>query len=92
MPDGTPVGADEPTARPTLEIVQRVDARDLICSMPMVRAAQAIRAVAPGAVIEVFATDRGSGRKFEVWAKATGNRLLETSPEADGYRFVLQRK
>ena len=76
----------------TLEIAQRVDARGLACPMPIVKTAQAMKAVAPGAVIEVVATDAGSVKDFAAWAKTTGNELVESSAEGGLYRFVLRRK
>ena len=73
-------------------IAQRVDARGLSCPLPIVRTAIAIRGLAPGALIEVLATDPGSTKDFSAWAKTTGHELVESS-SADGvYRFVLRRK
>jgi|SRR3990172_464574 len=77
---------------PLLEIAQIVDARGLSCPLPIVRTAQAIKKVGPGALIEVLATDPGSVKDFAAWSRATGNAVLESSSEAGVYRFVLQRK
>ena len=44
----------------TLQITQTLDARGLSCPMPIVKTAQAIKTMAPGALIEVLATDPGS--------------------------------
>ena len=76
----------------TLEIAQRVDAKGLSCPMPIVKTAQAMKTVAPGALIEVVATDAGSVKDFAAWAKTTGNELVESSAERGVYRFVLRRK
>ncbi len=76
----------------TLEIAQRVDAKGLSCPMPIVKTAQAMRAVAPGALLEVLATDPGSVKDFTAWAKTTGNELVESSVEGGVYRFVLRHK
>lgn len=75
-----------------LQIAARVDAKGLSCPMPIVRTKQAIDKIASGELIEVLATDPGSVKDFEAWAKVTGNTLVE-SGAADGvYRFVLRRK
>ncbi len=76
----------------TLEIAQRVDAKGLSCPMPIVKTAQAIKAVAPGALIEVLATDPGSLKDFAAWSKSTGNEIVEQSTDGGVYRFVLRRK
>ncbi len=74
------------------EIAQRVDARGLSCPMPIVKTAQAMKTVAPGALLEVLATDPGSVKDFTAWAKTTGNELVESSVEGGVYRFVLRHK
>jgi tRNA 2-thiouridine synthesizing protein A len=76
----------------TLEIAAQVDARGLSCPMPIVRTAQAIKPLAPGAVIEVLATDPGSTKDFAAWCRSTGNELLEQSIDGAVYRFVIRRK
>lgn len=75
-----------------LEISQRVDARGLSCPLPIVKTAQAIKTVAPGALIEVLATDAGSVKDFAAWSKTTGNEIVEQSVDGGVYRFVLRRK
>jgi tRNA 2-thiouridine synthesizing protein A len=74
------------------EIAHQVDARGLSCPLPIVRTAMAVKDLPSGALVEVLATDPGSQKDFEAWARTTGHRLLH-STEADGvYRFVLVRK
>jgi tRNA 2-thiouridine synthesizing protein A len=77
---------------PTLEIAARVDARGLSCPMPIVKTAQAVKAVAAGAFVEVLATDPGSQRDFVAWSRATGNELVEQGVDGTTYRFVIRRK
>lgn len=75
-----------------LDIATRVDARGLACPMPIVRTAQAAKAVASGALIEVLATDAGSVRDFAAWSRTTGNVLVESGVDGGVYRFVIRRK
>ena len=74
-----------------LDITVRVDASGLSCPMPIVKAAQAVKGVKPGQLVEVIATDPGSVKDFEAWAKSTGNVLVESSVAAGIFRFVLRR-
>ena len=76
----------------TLEIAQHVDAKGLSCPMPIVRTAQAIKAVSPGELIEVLATDPGSVKDFAAWSKSTGNPIVEQSADGGVYRYVIRRK
>ena len=75
-----------------LEITARVDARGQSCPMPIVRTAQAARAILPGSVIEVLATDPGSPRDFVAWCRSTGHELVEQSTEGAVHRFVIRTK
>jgi len=75
----------------SLQIAQRLDAKGLNCPMPIVRTAQAIKALGPGQLLEVLATDPGSVRDFAAWSRTTGNELVEQSADGGVYRFVLRR-
>ncbi len=76
----------------TLEIAARVDARGLSCPMPIVRTAQVVKPLAPGAIVEVLSTDPGSQKDFVAWCRSTGNELVEQSVDGAIYRFVIRRK
>ena len=75
-----------------LEITQTVDARGLSCPMPIVKTAQAVKALPSGAILEVLATDAGSVKDFAAWSKATGNEIVDQSVDGAVYRFVIRRK
>jgi len=71
---------------------QQVDARGLNCPMPIVKTAQAVKALASGQTVEVLTTDAGSVKDFAAWSKTTGNAIIEQSSDAGVFRFVLQKK
>jgi len=68
-----------------------VDARGLVCPMPIVRTAKAMKGLAPGDVLKVIATDRGSVADIPAWAGSTGNELLEWHEEAGAFVFLLRK-
>ena len=76
----------------TLQTTHQVDARGLSCPMPIVKTAQAIKAIASGELIEVLATDPGSVKDFAAWSRTTGNELVEQTVDGGVFRFVLRRK
>jgi tRNA 2-thiouridine synthesizing protein A len=76
----------------TLEIAARIDARGLSCPMPIVRTAQGIKPLQPGAIVEVLSTDPGSQKDFVAWCRSTGNELVEQSADGPVFRFVIRRK
>lgn len=69
-----------------------VDARGLNCPMPIVKTAQAIKAIASGDTVEVLATDAGSVKDFAAWSKTTGNAMVEQTTDGGVFRFVLRKK
>lgn len=69
-----------------------VDAKGLNCPMPIVKTAQAVKAMASGETVEVLATDPGSIKDFAAWSKSTGNVLVEQTVEGGVYRFVMRKK
>jgi tRNA 2-thiouridine synthesizing protein A len=69
-----------------------VDARGLNCPMPIVKTAQAVKAMASGQTVEVLATDPGATKDFAAWSKSTGNELVEQSVDGGVYRFVMRKK
>ena len=75
-----------------VQIDHYVDARGLSCPMPIVRTAQAMKTLPSGAIVEVVATDPGSVKDMAAWCRTTGNDLLESSSDAETYRFLIRRK
>ena len=74
------------------EIAATLDATGLICPMPVGKARRALKPLAPGAVLEVLATDPGAVRDFEHFCQTTGCELLESSQEPGGVlRFLLRK-
>lgn len=69
-----------------------LDLKGLLCPMPVVKIAQAIKNVAIGATIEAFATDPGVLADIPAWARSTGNELvvIEKKDNKD-IRFVVKR-
>jgi tRNA 2-thiouridine synthesizing protein A len=74
------------------DIKLKVDASGLSCPLPILKATQGIKTVESGDLIEVIATDPGSVKDFDAWAKATGNTLVEQNTADGKFHFVLRRK
>ena len=77
---------------PVLAIATTLDCRGLACPLPIVKTAQAMKALGPGELIEVYATDKGALKDFAAWATSTGNPLVEQTKDGEVLRFVLQKK
>jgi tRNA 2-thiouridine synthesizing protein A len=70
---------------------QELDARGLNCPLPILRAKKTLNAMTGGQILKIMATDPGSVKDFEAFAKQTGNELLDSS-ELDGeFHFTLKK-
>jgi tRNA 2-thiouridine synthesizing protein A len=69
---------------------QELDATGLNCPLPILRAKKSLAALSSGQVLKIVATDPGSVKDFEAFAKQTGNELLESKEE--GGKFVFRMK
>ncbi len=76
----------------TLPIDTEVDAKGLACPLPILRAKKALSGMGSGKLLRVLATDPGSVRDFQAFARQTGNELVSQA-ETDGvWVHILQRR
>ena len=68
-----------------------LDARGLLCPMPVVKAAKAMKELEPGQVLKILATDRGSIADMPAWAEDTGNTLLEWHDQGDELVYLIRK-
>lgn len=68
-----------------------LDAKGLLCPLPVLRARKALKALGPGDVLAVEVTDPSAPKDFVAFCETTGNRLL-SSTEVDGvFRLEVER-
>ena len=58
---------------------KELDARGLNCPLPILKAKKALTEMLSGEVLKVVATDPGSVRDFQAFARQTGNELVDQS-------------
>mgnify|MGYP002137127815 CR=1 FL=1 len=75
-----------------MEFQKELDARGLNCPLPILKAKKALAELQSGEVLRIMATDPGSVRDFQAFAKQTGNTLLEHVQFEKEFTFYLQRK
>ena len=68
-----------------------LDARGLVCPMPLIKARQALMVVGRGATICVLATDPGSVADFTSFCDATGHRLLSSEHKDGVYLYIIEK-
>ena len=75
-----------------LKIDVEVDARNLNCPLPILKAKKALAAMQSGQLLKVVATDTGSMRDFQAFAKQTGNELVEQQAVGGEFIHILRRR
>jgi tRNA 2-thiouridine synthesizing protein A len=76
----------------SITIATSLDLKGLSCPLPIIKTAKAMKELAPGQLVEIFATDPGSVPDFKAWSQSTGNPLVE-SGQVDGvFHFILKKK
>jgi len=69
-----------------------VDARGHRCPMPLLMAKRALNGLAEGQELRIVATDPGSLRDFESFARQSGHALLEAQEKDGEYHFRIQKR
>jgi tRNA 2-thiouridine synthesizing protein A len=75
----------------THPVAREVDARGLRCPLPLLKAKQALRDMAEGELLRVWATDAGSVRDFQAYAQLSGQQLIAVSDTDAVYCYLLKK-
>jgi tRNA 2-thiouridine synthesizing protein A len=69
-----------------------LDARYLLCPMPVIRTQQRVAALVPGDTLEVVATDPGVLHDIPAWCRVHGHELIASTHADDEIRITLRVK
>ena len=75
-----------------MEFDIELDARQLACPLPILRAKKALSQMQSGQVVRIVATDGGAPRDFEEFCRQTGNVLLSSVEQGGEYVFLVRRR
>ena len=75
-----------------MEIHKEIDTRGLNGPLPILRAKKALTELRSGQLLKVVATDPGSTRDFQAFARQTGNELVEQQTVGAEFIHVLRRR
>jgi tRNA 2-thiouridine synthesizing protein A len=74
------------------EAHKEVDARGLNCPLPILKAKKALADMQSGELLRIVATDPGSMRDFQAFARQTGNELVSQTTQGDEFVHLLRRR
>ncbi|WP_188394788.1 sulfurtransferase TusA family protein [Oxalicibacterium flavum] len=75
-----------------MEFAKDLDAKGLNCPLPILKTKKALAELSSGQILRVQATDPGSVRDFQAFAKQTGNELVQQEKEGEVFTFFMRRK
>ena len=75
-----------------MQFDRELDVKGLNCPLPILRTKKALAEMDSGKVLRVLATDPGSVKDFQAFAKQTGNELLAQSEASNVFEYFLKRK
>jgi tRNA 2-thiouridine synthesizing protein A len=75
-----------------MDAQKTIDTRGLNCPLPILKAKKALSEIQAGEVLKVLATDPGSLRDFQAFARQTGNELIEQSTVGEEFVHYLRRR
>lgn len=75
-----------------MNFTQELDARGLKCPLPILRAKKSLNEMKSGDVLRILATDPGSHKDFQAFARQTGHELLSSTQNDKEFEFFLKRK
>lgn len=68
-----------------------VDLKGLSCPMPVLKTKKALDSLAPGQILFVESTDKGSKADIPAMLKRTGNELLESEENDNIFAFLIKK-
>jgi len=71
---------------------ETLDAKGLMCPMPIVKLAKKIKEMQVGKVLELIADDPGAKEDVPAWCSRTGNELVEMKQEGKVFYFYIKKK
>ncbi|MBL8398406.1 MAG: sulfurtransferase TusA family protein [Candidatus Accumulibacter sp.] len=71
---------------------RELDVQGLSCPLPILRTKKALAEMGSGEILHVLATDPGSVKDFQAFAKQTGNELLSSAEIRQVFEYYIKRK
>ncbi|MBI2126535.1 MAG: sulfurtransferase TusA family protein [Thaumarchaeota archaeon] len=72
-------------------VAKTLDARGVLCPIPVLKAKQTISQVGVGSVLEILATDPAAKEDISAWARRAGHQLLSMQEENGVMKFYVKR-
>ncbi len=71
--------------------VVELDARRLLCPMPVIKLQDCINKQAVGTRVEITSTDPGAMNDIPTWCRINGHRVISSTELEDEYIFLVEK-
>lgn len=71
-------------------VKETLNARRLLCPLPVIRTQNKVKELQTGDVLEVICTDPGVMQDIPAWCRINGHKVLETKQDQNEYIIVLE--
>jgi tRNA 2-thiouridine synthesizing protein A len=68
----------------------QLDARNLLCPMPVIRTQQQVERLSPGDLLEVYCTDPGALNDIPAWCRVNGHEVIATGQSEGEVHLTLR--
>lgn len=75
-----------------MKVKETLDARGMLCPMPVLETAKKMKQFKPGEVLEILADDEGAIEDLPAWCEQTGNKFLKYEEKDEYLVFYLQKE
>ena len=72
-------------------VVVELDARRLLCPMPVIKLQNCINQQAVGTRVEITCTDPGALNDIPAWCRINGHNIISSLEQADEYILVVEK-
>lgn len=75
-----------------MDFDQELDTRGLSCPLPILKTKKSLNELTSGQVLKIVATDPGSVKDMQAFAKQTGHALLSSEEQNRTFVFFMKKK
>ena len=68
-----------------------LDCTGLLCPVPVVKTAKAIKQIEVGQILQMIATDPGAPPDMQAWTRQTGHEMVASGEEGGKFIFYFRR-
>jgi len=68
----------------------KIDARRLLCPLPVIRTQDRIKELQPGDELSVLCSDPGTLHDIPAWCRVHGHQVIESSTVDDEIHFLIR--